>query len=53
MKNLESKPSLKTMNRKSGILLHITSLPGKYGIGEIGPSAFKFVDELREMGQSL
>ena len=53
MKNLESKPSLKTMNRKSGILLHITSLPGKYGIGEIGPSAYKFVDELREMGQSL
>jgi len=41
------------MVRKSGILLHITSLPGKYGIGEIGPSAYKFIDDLSEMGQSL
>ena len=41
------------MDRKSGILLHITSLPGKYGIGEIGPSAFQFIDDLSEMGQSL
>ena len=41
------------MDRKSGILLHITSLPGKYGMGEIGPSAFQFIDDLSEMGQSL
>jgi len=41
------------MDRKSGILLHITSLPGKYGIGEIGPSAFQFINDLSEMGQSL
>ncbi len=32
--------------------MHITSLPGNYGIGEIGPSAFQFIDDLREMGQS-
>lgn len=37
--------------RESGILLHITSLPGNYGIGEIGPSAFQFIDNLTEMGQ--
>ena len=53
MKNLESKPSLQTMNRKSGILLHITSLPGKYGMGDIGPDAYKFIDDLTDMGQSL
>ncbi len=39
--------------RESGVLLHITSLPGAYGIGEIGPEAFKFIDHLSEMGQSL
>ena len=39
--------------RKSGILLHPTSLPGKYGIGEIGSQAYKFVDDLVEMGQTL
>ena len=38
-------------HRESGILLHITSLPGNYGIGEIGPSAFQFIDDLAEMGQ--
>jgi len=41
------------LDRKSGILLHITSLPGPYGIGEIGPKAFEFVDDLNEMGQCL
>lgn len=30
----------------SGILLHITSLPSPYGIGDLGPSAFHFVDSL-------
>ncbi len=39
--------------RESGVLLHPTSLPGPYGIGEIGPEAYRFVDTLREMGQSL
>jgi len=38
-------------SKKSGILLHPTSLPGAYGIGEIGPQAYQFVDELVEMGQ--
>ena len=32
--------------RSSGILLHPTSLPGRFGIGDLGPSAFRFVDWL-------
>lgn len=40
-------------SRASGILLHPTSLPGKYGIGELGQSAYDFVDFLVESGQSL
>ncbi len=40
-------------DRESGILLHPTSLPGPYGIGEIGPEARKFVDILERMGQRL
>jgi len=42
---------MEKLDRKSGILLHITSLPGKYGIGEIGPDAYRFIDDLVEMGQ--
>ena len=38
--------------RKSGILLHITSLPGKYGIGTFGEEAYKFVDFLSETKQT-
>jgi 4-alpha-glucanotransferase len=40
-------------SRCSGILLHITSLPSKFGVGDFGPSAFAFVDLLRQAGQSL
>lgn len=39
--------------RSAGILLHPTSLPGKYGIGTIGKNAFHFVDFLVESGQKL
>lgn len=39
--------------RASGILLHPTSLPGPYGIGDLGPSAYEFADFLRGSGQSL
>lgn len=38
--------------RKSGILMHITSLPGPYGIGTMGKSAYEFVDFLERAGQS-
>lgn len=37
--------------RESGILMHITSLPGAYGIGTMGAEAFRFVDFLKEAGQ--
>ena len=39
--------------RKSGVLLHPTSLPGKELYGDIGPNAYKFIDDLSYMGQSL
>ena len=38
--------------RECGILMHITSLPGPYGIGTMGRHAFSFVDFLKESGQS-
>ena len=37
--------------RCSGVLLHITSLPSKYGIGDLGPAAYAFADILAEAGQ--
>ena len=39
--------------RSSGILLHPTSMPGPFGIGDLGPEAFRFVDWLAAAGQSL
>jgi 4-alpha-glucanotransferase len=41
------------LHRTSGILLHPSSLPGPFGIGDLGPSAFRFVDFLHETGQGL
>jgi len=38
-------------HKGSGILLHITSLPSKYGIGDFGPEAYKFADFLAKAGQ--
>lgn len=40
------------MNKRSGILLHISQLPSKYGIGSLGKEAFKFIDFLKESGFS-
>src|SRR5580704_16914754 len=39
--------------RSSGILLHPTSLPGAYGIGELGQEAHAFADFLRDSGQHI
>ena len=39
--------------RSSGVLLHPTSLPGPDGIGDLGQSAFSFVDWLHRHGQSI
>jgi 4-alpha-glucanotransferase len=38
--------------RGSGILLHPTSLPSHYGIGDLGPEAYAFLDFLAETGQT-
>lgn len=40
------------MERASGIIMHIASLPGKYGIGTFGKEAFKFADFLHKSGQT-
>ena len=39
--------------RTSGILMHITSLPGEYGVGTMGKQAYEFVDFLKKAGQSI
>src|SRR5713101_2158255 len=39
--------------RSSGILLHPTSLPGRFGVGDLGPEAYRFADFLVASGQSL
>lgn len=39
--------------RSSGILLHPTSLPGHWGIGDLGPAAYQFIDFLAMAGQRL
>ncbi|MDQ6693942.1 MAG: 4-alpha-glucanotransferase [Chloroflexota bacterium] len=41
------------LERASGILLHPTSFPGPYGIGDLGAEAYRFVDFLRQSGQKL
>jgi 4-alpha-glucanotransferase len=37
--------------RSSGLLLHLVSLPSPYGIGDLGPGAFAWIDRLRDAGQ--
>ena len=39
--------------RKNGVLLHITSLPSKYGIGTLGKEAYAFVDFLKRADQQI
>lgn len=40
------------MKRASGVLLPVFSLPSKYGIGCFSKEAYKFIDQLKEAGQS-
>jgi 4-alpha-glucanotransferase len=49
---LMSLPPFPPGYRASGLLLHVTSLPSPYGIGDVGPSAFAWIDRLHEAGQS-
>lgn len=41
------------LTRSSGILLHPTSLPGKFGIGDLGPAAHRFIERLNSAGQKI
>jgi 4-alpha-glucanotransferase len=38
--------------RTSGVLLHVTSLPSRHGIGDVGPGALAWIDRLRDAGQA-
>ena len=49
--NFSPVPPFPAEYRSSGILLHVTSLPSPYGIGDLGPSAFSWVDRLHDGGQ--
>lgn len=40
-------------NRASGVLLHLTSLPSRYGIGDFGKEAYNFIDFLKRANQKL
>lgn len=39
------------IQRSSGLIMHISSLPGRYGIGSLGEQAFRFIDFLANAGQ--
>jgi 4-alpha-glucanotransferase len=47
-----SAPPFPAGYRASGVLLHVTSLPSPYGIGDVGPSAVAWIDRLHEAGQT-
>ena len=47
-----SVPPFPAKYRASGLLLHVTSLPSPYGIGDFGPSAYSWVDRLHDAGQA-
>ncbi|HEY0006157.1 MAG TPA: 4-alpha-glucanotransferase [Pyrinomonadaceae bacterium] len=42
-----------SFSRSSGLLLHPTSLPGPFGVGDLGDEAYRFADFLKESGQGL
>jgi 4-alpha-glucanotransferase len=44
-------PPFRPDHGSSGVLLHVTSLPSPYGIGDVGPAAFAWVDRLHDAGQ--
>ncbi|NJK94321.1 MAG: 4-alpha-glucanotransferase [Bacteroidales bacterium] len=46
------KGETKKTGRGAGILLHITSLPGKYGVGSLGSEAYQFIDFLKDSHQT-
>lgn len=50
MTSLETK---RMTRRRSGVLLHPVSLPGPYGVGDLGPEAWAFLDFLKAAGQTM
>lgn len=48
---VDLKERIINIKRGSGILMHVTSLPGDYGIGTLGKEAYRFVDFLKKAGQ--
>lgn len=54
MKKTSKKKTKQTVPvRQSGVLLHPTSFPGPFGIGDLGPEAYAFIDFLKKAGQTL
>src|SRR6478609_6211093 len=45
-------PPFPSSYRASGLLLHVTSLSSPYGIGDVGPAAVAWIDQLSDAGQS-
>lgn len=44
---------IRETNRAAGLLLHVSSLPSRFGIGDLGPEAFRFADFLHGAGQKV
>jgi 4-alpha-glucanotransferase len=44
-------PPFPSEYRASGLLMHVTSLPSPYGVGDLGSSAFSWIDRLHDAGQ--
>lgn len=53
MRHLYPEYNFLEFGRYGGILLHPTSLPGKYGIGDLGSEAFRFIDFLHQYKQQI
>ena len=51
-KSTAGRPSL-LLQRSAGVVLHITSLPGPHGLGDLGAQAWRFVDWLASAGQKV
>ena len=47
-----TKPAFTLGRRACGVLLHLSSLPGPHGIGDLGPQAYRFADFLASSAQS-
>ncbi|AET67877.1 4-alpha-glucanotransferase [Desulfosporosinus orientis DSM 765] len=50
---MKTQPHQLRLNRSCGILLHISSLPSSWGLGDLGKEAYDFIDFLGAAGQSL